>query len=113
MKRSIAETQKERKATKENNVPRSTALVQIVPERAPQGWGEVQQTIAESSGIALLLVEGHQPPALAIANNNSICDALQSSSEHVTLCDPFCGAAHERAGAANAITHYRCHAGLQ
>src|SRR6266403_2452307 len=111
MKRSIAETQKESMATKENNSPRST--VQIVPERAPQGWAEVQQTIAESSGIALLLVEGHQPPALAIANNNSICEALQSSPEHVTLCDPFCGAAHERAVDANAITHYRCHAGLQ
>src|SRR5437764_8172955 len=82
------------------------------PEEAPGGWAEIQQEIAETSGISLLLVEGHQPPALAIANNNSICEALQSSPEHMKLCDPYCGAAHARATAANAITHYRCHAGL-
>jgi diguanylate cyclase (GGDEF)-like protein len=81
-------------------------------EPAPEGWAELQQEIAESSTISLLLVAGVQPPALAISNNNSICEALQSSPEHVKLCDPFCGQAHQRAIAANAITHYRCHAGL-
>jgi diguanylate cyclase (GGDEF)-like protein len=84
-----------------------------MPDRAPKGWAPAQKSIAESAGISLLLVEGHQPPALAIANNNSICAALQSSPEHAGLCDPFCGAAHSRAFAANSITHYRCHAGLQ
>lgn len=91
-------------------------IPQEAPERAPaalNGWAEVQKSIAESSGISLLLVEGYQPPALSIANNNSICDALQSSPEHVGLCDPFCGAAYDRAVSANTITHYRCHAGLQ
>jgi diguanylate cyclase (GGDEF)-like protein len=77
------------------------------------GWAPALKSIAESSGISLLLVEGHQPPALSIANNNSICEALQSSPEYGGLCDPFCGAAHSRAVSANAITHYRCHAGLQ
>lgn len=84
-----------------------------MPDRAPKGWGVVQKSIAETAGISLLLVEGHQPPALAIANNNSICEALQSSPEHAGLCEPFCGAAHSRAFEANSITHYRCHAGLQ
>jgi diguanylate cyclase (GGDEF)-like protein len=88
----------------------------VIPQQsaapAPPGWSELQQEIAESSTISLLLVEGYQPPALAIANNNSICAALQSSPEHVKLCDPYCGEAHQRANAANAITHYRCHAGL-
>src|SRR2546421_4174786 len=88
------------------------AIKQETPERAPNGWAPVQESIARSSGIALLLVEGQQPPALAIANNNSICEALQSSPEHVKLCDPYCGEAHARATAANTITHYRCHAGL-
>ena len=87
--------------------------MQEQPERAPKGWTELQTSIAESSGISLLLVEGYQPPAMAIANNNSICEALQSSPEHVGLCDPFCGVAHSRAVSANSITHYRCHAGLQ
>ena len=82
-------------------------------ERAPFGWDEVQQSVAESSGISLLLVQGHQPPALAVSNNNSICSALQSSPRHMGLCDPFCGEAHARAMTAGTITHYRCHAGLQ
>ena len=81
-------------------------------ETPPSGWAELQDEIAATSGVSLLLVHGHQPPALALANNNSICDALQSSPRYVKLCDPFCGAAHDRATAAKAITHYRCHAGL-
>jgi diguanylate cyclase (GGDEF)-like protein len=97
----------------EKKFARMAPIMQEEPERAPQGWAPVQQSIAESSGIALLLVEGYQPPALAIANNNSICEALQSSPEHVRLCDPFCGIAHNRATASHAVVHYRCHAGLQ
>ena len=94
-------------------VARLAPIEQEVPERAPRGWGEVQQSIAEDSGLALLLVEGYQPPALVVSNNNSICEALQSSPEHVRLCDPFCGLAHRRASNEGAVIHYRCHAGLQ
>jgi diguanylate cyclase (GGDEF)-like protein len=88
------------------------STAQPANDNSPAGWGERQQEIAESSGISLLLVEGYQPPALSIANNNSICEALQSSPAHVKLCDPYCGEAHARATAAGGITHYRCHAGL-
>jgi len=112
MKRSSAEVRASKTMNAER--PRQTGKIpQEAPERAPIGWAPGLKSIAESSGISLLLVEGHQPPALAIANNNSICEALQSSPEYVGLCDPFCGAAHSRAVSANAITHYRCHAGLQ
>ena len=97
----------------EKKLARMAPIIQEEPERAPQGWAPLQQSIAESSGLALLLVEGYQPPALAIANNNSICEVLQSSPEHVRLCDPFCGIAHNRATASDAVVHYRCHAGLQ
>ncbi len=92
---------------------RLAPIEQEVPERAPRGWAEVQQSVAEDSGLALLLVEGYQPPALVVSNNNSICEALQSSPEHVRLCDPFCGLAHKRATNEGAVVHYRCHAGLQ
>jgi diguanylate cyclase (GGDEF)-like protein len=91
----------------------SGLISQEASERAPSGWHEVQRSVAESSGISLLLVQGHQPPALAVSNNNSICNALQSSPRHMGLCDPFCGEAHARATTAGTITHYRCHAGLQ
>jgi diguanylate cyclase (GGDEF)-like protein len=113
MKRSSAETRTAKGAKTGKKSPAPETILQEQPDRAPEGWSEVQKTIAESCGISLLLVEGYQPPALAIANNNSICEALQSSPEHVKLCDPYCGVAHSRAVSANSITHYRCHAGLQ
>src|SRR5438309_1285333 len=97
----------------ERKLAHPPAIKQETPERAPNGWPPVQESIAQSSGIALLLVEGHQPPALALANNNSICETLQSSPEHVRLCDPYCGIAHSRATLEGAVVHYRCHAGLQ
>src|SRR5262249_15896638 len=86
---------------------------QETPERAPSGWRELQDSVAGSAGLALLLVEGYQPPALAVTNNNSSCETLQSSPEHVRLCDPYCGAAHSRAVSEGEVIHYRCHAGLQ
>jgi ligand-binding sensor protein len=88
-------------------------IEQETPARAPSGWREVQDSISESAGIALLLVEGHQPPALLVTNNNSICETLQSSPELVRQCDPYCGVAHERATNQGEVVHYRCHAGLQ
>lgn len=89
------------------------AIPQEEPAGAPANWSKAQAEISASSGISLLLVEGYQPPALTVTNNNSICQALQSSPDYVKLCDPFCGEAHARATAAGTITHYRCHAGLQ
>ena len=82
-------------------------------EDAPPAWQEIQDGLAGSSGLALLLVDGHQPPALVISNNNSICHALQNSPEHVKLCDPYCGRAHAEAMRANGTIEYRCHAGFQ
>src|SRR5918999_5239813 len=81
-------------------------------EDAPPGWPEVQDGLAESCGLALLLVEGHQPPAITISNNNSICHAFQTSPEHASLCEPYCGAAHSKAIKAGGTIEYECHAGL-
>ncbi len=78
----------------------------------PDGWADAQESIAAASGLSLLLVEGHQPPAIFVSNNNSICRAFQSSPDYVHLCDPFCGGAFERAVQARGVIHYRCHAGL-
>ena len=82
-------------------------------EDAPPGWAEAQDGLAESCGLALLLVDGHQPPAVAISNNNSICQAFQTAPDHATLCDPYCGVAHSRAIKAGGTVEYECHAGLQ
>jgi diguanylate cyclase (GGDEF)-like protein len=85
---------------------------QIRNNQKPDGWADAQESLAAASGLSLLLVEGHQPPALLVSNNNSICRAFQSSPDHVHLCDPFCGVAFERAVKAQEAVHYRCHAGL-
>ena len=81
-------------------------------EDAPPTWPETQDSLAESSALALLLVDGHQPPAVVVSNNNSICHTFQSSPEHVALCDPYCGAAHWKAVKAGDVVEYKCHAGL-
>ena len=81
-------------------------------EEAPPAWLELQDSLAESSALALLLVDGHQPPAVVISNNNSICRTFQSSPEYVRLCDPYCGVAHARATEAGGTFEYKCHAGL-
>ena len=81
-------------------------------ENAPNGWPEVQDGVASSTGLSVLLVNGHQPPAIVVSNNNSICRAFQSSPKHVKLCDPYCGNAHGKAMEAGTSVEYKCHAGL-
>jgi diguanylate cyclase (GGDEF)-like protein len=81
-------------------------------QRAPSDWADAQESLAAASGLSLLLVSGPQPPALVVSNNNSICQAFQSSGAHVHLCDPYCGQAYARALDAGTASHYRCHAGL-
>src|SRR2546423_15716950 len=81
-------------------------------EDATPSWAELQDSLAESAGLALLLVDGHQPPAIVVSNNNSVCHTFESSPEHAELCDPYCGVAHSRATKAGGIVEYKCHAGL-
>ena len=82
-------------------------------ENAPVGWPQAQDEMAAHAGMSVLLVDGHQPPAIVVSNNNSICATLQSSPEHVKLCDPYCGDAHRKAQTAGTTIEYKCHAGLQ
>ncbi|MDT7542900.1 MAG: hypothetical protein QOE33_2804 [Acidobacteriota bacterium] len=78
----------------------------------PPQWDDVQASLATESGLALLLVEGHQPPQLVTSNNNSFCQAFQTSTAHAHLCEPYCGEAHRRAHEPGDASRYRCHAGL-
>src|SRR5437870_409950 len=96
---------------KQSPKPGREILLEL-PAEAPAGWADVQQSLSDASGLSILLVKGHQPPALVVSNNNSICQAMQSSPAHAHLCDPYCGDAHRRATSANDVTQYRCHAGL-
>lgn len=78
----------------------------------PEDWAILQDNLAASSGLSLLLINGRQPPALKISNNNSICQAFQSSPAHSHLCEKYCGTAYKRVSETESIEHYRCHAGL-
>jgi diguanylate cyclase (GGDEF)-like protein len=80
--------------------------------KIPPQWESAQDSLAAESGLALLLVEGHQPPQLLTSNNNSICHAFQTSTAHAHLCEPYCGEAFRRAHEAGDADRYRCHAGL-
>jgi diguanylate cyclase (GGDEF)-like protein len=77
-----------------------------------KNWQKKQDALAERAGLSVLVVEGHQPPALAVSNNNSICRVVQSSSTHAERCEPFCGSAFQKATEAGKPISYRCHAGL-
>src|SRR6185295_14894864 len=97
----------------ENSPTVGTPILQEHREDASTGWPEVQDNLAVSGGLALLLVDGLQPPAIVVSNNNSICHALQSSAKYKALCDPYCGVAHQKAMQAGTTVEYKCHAGLQ
>jgi diguanylate cyclase (GGDEF)-like protein len=90
--------------------------IALIPQEnraaAPPSWPEIQDSLAETSGLAVLLVEGQQPPAIAVSNNNSVCHTFQTSPEYSQLCEPYCGAAHARATQAGGVVEYKCHAGL-
>ena len=90
-----------------------SGVLQEHPEDAPVGWASVQDKLAAETGLSILLIDGPQPPALSISNNNSICRAFQSSPELASRCDPYCGTAHSRAMSAGSVSEYKCHAGLQ
>ena len=97
----------------DNTAPAPERAAHEAPKSSvPAGWPETQQGLAAASGLALLLVEGRQPPALLVHNNNSICQAFQSSPAHAHRCQPDCGEAYFRSVEAGGPTHYRCHAGL-
>jgi len=88
------------------------AARQALSVELPTGWVEVQEELAAVHGLALLLVGGRQPPSLAVSNNNSICQAIQSSTTRAHLCQADCGEAFFRAESAGGPVQYRCHAGL-
>ncbi|MFL6228880.1 MAG: diguanylate cyclase [Pyrinomonadaceae bacterium] len=97
---------------------KSTEAVRPAPRQQadpniPPQWESAQDSLAAESGLALLLIEGHQPPQLVTSNNNSICHTFQSSTAHAHLCEPYCGEAFRRAyETGGGADRYRCHAGL-
>ena len=76
-------------------------------------WQRRQDALAEEAGLSILLVDGHQPPSLAVSNNNSVCRFFQSSHKYAHLCESYCGRAFESVQKKGQSFSYRCHAGFQ
>lgn len=72
---------------------------------------ELPDELAEKTGLAIVLTDENSP-ALAKANNNSMCEMLYNSEEFAPECQKFCGQAFERATEAGKSVAYQCYADL-
>lgn len=75
-------------------------------------WQNVQDELAEKSGIAIVMVEGDDSAIVSASNNNSICRTLQASAEYAHLCQRYCGRAYTQGLKIEKPACFRCHAGL-
>ncbi len=75
-------------------------------------WHEKQETLANESGLAVIIVEGKDSSVVSESNNNSICKNLQSSEKFAPLCQSFCGEVTNHVREAKKSIGFRCHAGL-
>lgn len=76
-----------------------------------KNWQSMQDRLAESGGLAIVVVDEHSP-SVTKSNNNSICQILYNSEEFAPECAKFCGRAFEWATEAGKTVEYKCHAGL-
>lgn len=69
--------------------------------------------IAETQGVAVVVVEDSHLNQVAAANDNSICSILSASDEFGPACARYCGKVYESAVKSGKPMKYRCHAGLE
>ena len=75
-------------------------------------WKNIQDNLADESGLAIVLVEGEDSSEICISNNNSICRFLYNSAEFAPRCAEYCGAAFQTAHEAGKAVRVKCHADL-
>jgi diguanylate cyclase (GGDEF)-like protein len=71
-----------------------------------------QQSLADESGLAVVVIEGKESFVVTSANNNSICKTLQKSAKFAPLCQSFCGEANKHIKESGKKVCMKCHAGL-
>ena len=82
--------------------------------RSPTGWTDVQEDLAESLNLSVLLVDGHQPPCPWRSQITTRFARLFSRRPNSWVSAiRYCGDAHRRAISAGSTIQYKCHAGLQ
>lgn len=75
-------------------------------------WLNEQQSLANSTNLALITIGPANDYNGDVANNTSICEVFNSNSARAANCREFCGRARERALAEGRTINYRCHANL-
>ena len=75
-------------------------------------WKVLEETLANESGLAIVIVEGEESTVVSESNNNSICKSLQNSERFLPLCQSFCGEAFNHVQSAKKSVSFQCHAGL-
>ncbi|MDQ3632995.1 MAG: diguanylate cyclase [Acidobacteriota bacterium] len=76
-------------------------------------WQEFQDGLAESKGLAIVLLEEDGLSYIHASNNNSICRNLTASKEFAQQCERFCGKVYSKAVEEGNALKYKCHAGLE
>lgn len=79
-------------------------------KQTEHNWEDLQENLANESGLAVVLVDGSG--TISKANNNSVCEVLYSSAEFTPRCDMFCGRAFEQATAEEKTISVKCHADI-
>ncbi|MCB1024275.1 MAG: diguanylate cyclase [Acidobacteria bacterium] len=75
-------------------------------------WQDTQDTLADESGLAIVLIDSEGLSALSCSNNNSICETLIASDQS-SKCQPFCGSVFSNTNEKTGAVKYKCHAGLE
>lgn len=75
-------------------------------------WKQLQDELAEESGLAIVIVEGEESAVVSKSNNNSICEHLYPSAEFAPHCAQYCGKTFEHATRARKTVQVKCHADL-
>lgn len=92
---------------------RGISVIKVKKDKQLQenSWEAAQSSIAEKSGMAIVVVDEHSS-ALSKANNNSVCQTLYNSEKFAPECDKYCGKAFQMAAEAGKTVGYRCYANL-
>lgn len=91
---------------------RSSLLMNKNPENK-NNWQEFQDNLAESKGLAIVLLEEDGLSYIHASNNNSICRNLTASEEFAQQCERFCGKVYSKTVEEGNALKYKCHAGLE
>jgi diguanylate cyclase (GGDEF)-like protein len=86
--------------------------MQILQDNSITSWKELEKSLAEESGLAVVIAEGETSTVISESNNNSICNVLQKTERFSPLCQSFCGEAFNHVKSAGNAVSFKCHAGL-